>query len=89
MIRVGVHEEIEHKFYQFYSRLHTEIQDIVDSKEHNTINCLFQLAMLAKKELQGRQLTKMKTPFTPDPTSTAPSRTTMPYGGRSLTTPLA
>jgi hypothetical protein len=56
MIRAGVHEEIEDKNCQFYSVLRTEIKDIVDYKEYNIVNHLFQLAMLAKKELQGCQL---------------------------------
>jgi hypothetical protein len=51
MICAGVHEETEDKICRFYSGLRTEIQDIVDYKEYNTINRLFQLAMLAKKEL--------------------------------------
>jgi hypothetical protein len=51
MIRAGVHEEMEDKICHFYSRLHTKIQDIVDYKEYNIVNHLFQLAMLAKKEL--------------------------------------
>jgi hypothetical protein len=54
MIRAGVHEETEDKIYHFYwGGLRTKIQDIVDYKEYNTINRLFQLAMLAEKELQG------------------------------------
>jgi hypothetical protein len=53
MIHAGVHEETEDKIYYFYSGLRTKIQDIVDYKEYNTVNRLFQLAMLAKKELQG------------------------------------
>jgi hypothetical protein len=53
MIRAGVHEETEDKIYHFYGGLRTEIQDIIDYKEYNTVNRLFQLAMLAKKELQG------------------------------------
>jgi hypothetical protein len=65
MIRAGVHEETEDKICHFYSVLRTKIQDIVDSKEYNTCNRLFQLAMLAKKELQGGQITKMKTSFMP------------------------
>jgi hypothetical protein len=80
MIRVGVHEEMEDKICQFYSGLRTEIQDIVDYKEYNAINHLFQLAMLAEKELQGHQPMKMKTSFTPRSTSMAPSRTTKPSG---------
>jgi hypothetical protein len=55
MIRAGVHEETEDKICHFYSRLRTEIQDIVHYKEYNTVNHLFQLAMLAEKELQGHQ----------------------------------
>jgi hypothetical protein len=51
MIHAGVHEESEDKIYHFYGGLRTEIQDIVDYKEYNTINHLFQLAMLAEKEL--------------------------------------
>jgi hypothetical protein len=84
MIRAGVYEETEDKIYHFYSGLRTKIQDIIDYKEYNIVNHLFQLAMLAKKELQGCQLIKMKTSFTPRSTSTAPSRTVMPSGARSL-----
>jgi hypothetical protein len=53
--------------------LRTEIQDIVDYKEYNTINYLFQLAMLAKKKLYGRQPTRLKSSFTSRHTSTTPS----------------
>jgi hypothetical protein len=65
MIRVGVHEETEDKICHFYGGLPTEIQDIVDYKEYNTVNHLFQLAMLAEKELQGRQPTRVKSSFMP------------------------
>jgi hypothetical protein len=41
--------------------------------------------MLAKKELQGHQLMKMKTSFMPRSTSTALSRTATPLGAHSLT----
>jgi hypothetical protein len=41
MIRAGVHEETQDKIYCFYSGLCTEIQDIVDYKEYNTVNHLF------------------------------------------------
>jgi hypothetical protein len=51
MIHAGVHEETEDKICLFYGGLHTKIQDLVDYKEYNTINRLFQLVMLAKKEL--------------------------------------
>jgi hypothetical protein len=51
MIRAGVHEETEDKICHFYGGSRTEIQDIVDYKEYNTINYFFQLAMLAEEEL--------------------------------------
>jgi hypothetical protein len=57
MIRAGVHEETEDKICCFYGGMQTKIQDIVDYKEYNTVNHLFQLAMLAEKEVQGRQPT--------------------------------
>jgi hypothetical protein len=44
--------------------------------------------MLAEKELQGHQTTKMKTSFMHCSTPMAPSRTTKPSGARSLMTPL-
>jgi hypothetical protein len=51
MICVGVHEETEDKICHFYGWLRTEIQDIVDYKEYNIVNSLFQLAMLPEKKL--------------------------------------
>jgi hypothetical protein len=89
MIRAGVHEEMEDKICHFYSGLHTKIQDIVDYKEYYTVNRLFQLAMLAKKELQRRQMIKMKTSFMPHSAPTTPSRTVSPSRARSSMTPLA
>jgi hypothetical protein len=53
MIHVGVHEETEDKICHFMGGVRTKIQDIVDYKEYNNVNHLFQLAMLAEKELQG------------------------------------
>jgi len=41
------------KIVRFYGGLRHEIQDIVYYKDFNTTNQLFQLAMLAEKELQG------------------------------------
>jgi hypothetical protein len=41
MIRAIVHEEIKDKIDHFYSRLHIEIQDIVDYKEYHIVNHLF------------------------------------------------
>jgi hypothetical protein len=89
MIRAGVDEETKDKICPFYSGLRIEIQDIVDYKEYDIVNHLFQLAMLAEKELQGHQLTKMKTSFTPHSASTVPARTATPSGARSSTTPSA
>jgi hypothetical protein len=86
MICAGVHEEMMDKICHCYSRLRTEIQDIVDYKEYNIVNRLFHLAMLAEKELQGCQLMKTKTSFMPCSTSTAPSRTAMPSGSHSSMT---
>ena len=55
MVRCGVVEDAEDKVCHFYGGLKREIQDIVDYKSFTTTNQLFQLAMLAEKELQGRQ----------------------------------
>jgi hypothetical protein len=51
----GIVEGHEDALCRFYSGLRRDIQDIVDYKEFNTVNKLFQFAMLAEKELQGRQ----------------------------------
>jgi hypothetical protein len=48
-------EDPEDKLCHFYGGLRREIQDIADYKDFNTTNQLFQIAMLAEKELQGRQ----------------------------------
>jgi hypothetical protein len=86
MIRAGVHEETEYKICHFYWGLHTKIQDLIDFKEYNTINHLFQLAMLAEKELQGRQPMRSKNSFTPHTPVMAPSRSS-PSGSCPLMTP--
>jgi hypothetical protein len=67
----------------------TEIQDIVDYKEYNTVNRLFQLAMLAEKELQGRQPTRVKSSFTPRHTSTTPLTSRAPAIAHFSTIPSA
>jgi hypothetical protein len=72
----------------FYGGLRTEIQGIIDYKEYNTINHLFQLAMLAEKELQGQQLTRLKSSFMPHHTSTTPSISRAPGTSHFLTTHL-
>jgi hypothetical protein len=46
---------MEDKIVRFYGGLRHEIQDIVYHKKFCTVNRLFQLAMLAEKELQGCQ----------------------------------
>jgi hypothetical protein len=53
--RCGIVEGHEDALCRFYSGLRRDIQDIMDYKEFNTVNKLFQFAMLAEKELQGRQ----------------------------------
>jgi hypothetical protein len=88
MIHAGVHEETENKICHFYGGLQTKIQDIVDYKEYNTINHLLQLAMLAEKELQGRQPTRLKSSFTPHHTSTTPSTSRAPATTHFSMTPL-
>jgi hypothetical protein len=87
MIRAGVHEETEDKICHFYGGLRTEIQDIVDYKEYNNVNHLFQLAMLVEKELQGRQLTRVKSSFMPRHPSTTPSTSRAPATARFSMTP--
>jgi hypothetical protein len=87
MIRAWVHKETEDKICRFYGGLRTEIQDIVDYKEYNTVNCLFQLTMLVEKELQGRQLTRLKSSFMPRHTSMTPSTSCAPATAHFWRTP--
>jgi hypothetical protein len=86
MICAGVHEETEDKICHFYSGLHTKIQDIVDYKEYDIVNRLFQLGMLAEKELQGHQLMNTKTSFMLRSASMTTAQIAMPSGARSSTT---
>ena len=51
LMRCSVVEGKEDSICHFYSGLRHKIQDIVDYKEFNTVNQLFQFAMLAEKEL--------------------------------------
>jgi hypothetical protein len=55
MLCCGVVEVDEDKMVHLYGGLNRNIQDIIDYKEYDSIQCLFQLAMLVEKELQGRQ----------------------------------
>jgi hypothetical protein len=77
MLRCGVVEDQEDQIVRFYEGLWREIQDIVDYKEYHSIQCLFQLAMLAEKELQGHQQQRRNKTFTPRqlpaPAKAAPS----------------
>jgi hypothetical protein len=86
MICAGVPEGAEDKICHFYSRLCTKIHDIIDNKEYNIVNHLFQPAMLVKKEVQCRQLLKMETSFMPRPATTTPLRTAMPSRAHSSMT---
>jgi hypothetical protein len=68
MLCCGVVEEDEDKMVRFYGGgLNRNIHDIIDYKEYDSIQHLFQLAMLADKELQGCQWSANKgaTIFTP------------------------
>jgi hypothetical protein len=67
-MRCGIVEGPEDSICHFYSGLRREIQDIVDYKEFNFIDQLFQFAMLAEKELQGCEQQgkgKSNTTYTP------------------------
>jgi hypothetical protein len=55
-MRYGIVKGTKDPICHFFSGLRHDIQDIVDYKEFNTINQLFQLAMFVEKELQGRAL---------------------------------
>jgi hypothetical protein len=65
MLCCGVVEDQKDQIVRFYGGLRHEIQDIVDYKEYHSIQCLFQLAMLAEKELQGHQQQRRNNTFTP------------------------
>jgi hypothetical protein len=78
MLRSGVVEENGDKMVRFYGGLNRNIQDMVDYKEYDFIQHLFQLAILVEKELQGRQQSANKgaTVFAPrsaTPNTGAPS----------------
>jgi hypothetical protein len=85
MLRCGVIEDQEDQIVKFYGGLQREIQDIVEYKEYHSIQCLFQLAMLAEKQLQGHQQQQRNNTFTPwqflAPAKAAPSAATPPSTG--------
>ena len=68
LMRCSVVEGNEDSICRFYLGLRREIQDIVDYKEFNIVNQLFQFAMIAEKELQGHEQqgkSKVSTTYTP------------------------
>jgi hypothetical protein len=71
MLCCGVVEEDEDKMVCFCGGLNRNIHDIIDYNEYDSIQCLFQLAMLAEKELQGHQRSTIKgaAVFTPQPST--------------------
>jgi hypothetical protein len=72
LMHCGILEGTKDSICHFYSGLRHDIQDIVDYKEFNTVNQLFQLAMFAEKELQGRALqgtSKVGTTYAPRSTA--------------------
>jgi hypothetical protein len=77
MLHCGVIEDQEDQIVRFYGGLWRQIQNIVDYKEYHSIQRLFQLAMLAEKELQGHQQQRWNNTFTPRqlpaPAKAAPS----------------
>jgi hypothetical protein len=85
MLRCGVVEDQEDQIVRFYGGLRREIQDIVDYKEYHSIQRLFQLAMLAEKELKDHQQQRRNNTFTPRQFPTlakaAPSAATPPSTG--------
>src|ERR1041384_1825281 len=90
MLRCGVVEDMDDKIARFYGGLRHEIQDIIDYKEYRSIQTLFHLAMLAEKELQGRQQSlRSRSTFMPRTPTPAPSRTAAPSTSRTSTTPSA
>jgi hypothetical protein len=53
--RCKIVEGAEDAICRFYSGLRHDIQDILYYKDFDTVDKLFQFAMLAEKEVQGRQ----------------------------------
>jgi hypothetical protein len=53
--RCKIVQGAEDAICRFYSGLRRDIQDILDYKDFDTVDKLFQFTMLAEKEVQGRQ----------------------------------
>jgi hypothetical protein len=78
MLRCGIVEDTKDKMAHFYGGLRSEIQDIIDYKEYTTVNCLFELTMLAEKELQGRHRSRSNVGSTFMPRTTTGQARTAP-----------
>jgi hypothetical protein len=67
--RCKIVEGAEDASCRFYSGLRRDIQDILDYKDFDTVNKLFQFAMLVEKEVQGRQQSqhRPRVPLVPPP----------------------
>jgi hypothetical protein len=93
LMRCSIVEGTEDSICRFYLGLNHEIQDIVDYNEFNTVNQLFQFAMLTEKELQvcvvQRNRNNLSSSFAPrsatmtGSTKTSSSRTTPPASTHS------
>jgi hypothetical protein len=70
----------------FYSGLRRDIQDILDYKDFDTIDKLFQFAMLVEKEVQGRQQSqhRPRSTFGATPTPKTTPRTSLAYRSHSM-----
>jgi hypothetical protein len=53
MLRCGVVEDLKGQMVRFYGGLRREIQDLIDSKDYHSIQHLFHISMLAKKNFAG------------------------------------
>jgi hypothetical protein len=84
MLCCGVVEDQEDQIVRFYGGLRREILDIVDYKEYHSIQHLFQLAMLAEKELQDHQQQQRNNTFTPRQLPT-PAKAAPSSSGRTAT----
>ena len=86
MLHYDVQECDEDRMVRFHSGLRREILDIVDYKDYNTTNRLLHLALLAEKELQGRQQAARNTFGTSStPRSTLGQAKTAPFLARTRT----
>jgi hypothetical protein len=85
MLRCGLVENNDAAMARFLGVLNHEIQDVLDYKEYNNINCLFHLACKAEREVQGRHTRTQAnssagrtTSFNSKPTTMVPPAATSP-----------